>query len=88
MPIDVDQLTRRVPGTLGLGDEPFVVCLGRVDAGKEADLVERFARFRNDEAADRIAGPVVGAPPTTPGSPCSGRCRPSTSSVCSQPPRC
>ena len=72
MPIDVDaavdaEAARRA---LDLGDEPFVVCLGRVDAGKGVhDLVERFARFRERRGAGRlvIAGPVVDAPPATPG---------------------
>ena len=72
MPIDVDaavdaEAARRA---LDLGDEPFIVCLGRVDAGKGVhDLVERFARFRERRGAGRlvIAGPVVDAPPATPG---------------------
>jgi glycosyltransferase involved in cell wall biosynthesis len=52
---------------LGLGDEPFVLCLGRVDRGKGThDLVERFARFRASRGGGRLvlAGPV--AEPTPP----------------------
>jgi len=50
---------------LGLGDEPFVLCLGRVDAGKGVhDLVDRFSRFRERYGIGRLvlAGPVVDAP--------------------------
>jgi glycosyltransferase involved in cell wall biosynthesis len=72
MPVDVDapvdpELAR---SALGLGDEPFVVCLGRVDAGKGVhELVERFARFRAQRGSGRlvIAGPVVDPPPATDG---------------------
>ena len=72
MPIDVDSPVdpAGARNALGLGDEPFVVCLGRVDAGKGVhDLVERFARFRERRGSGHlvIAGPVVDAPPTTPG---------------------
>ncbi|MEM9521670.1 MAG: glycosyltransferase family 4 protein [Actinomycetota bacterium] len=72
MPVSVDAPVD--PGAartaLGLGDEPFVVCLGRVDAGKGVhDLVERFSHFRTRRGRGRlvIAGPVVEAPPQTPG---------------------
>lgn len=72
MPIDVDASTdpHTAREALGLGDEPFVVCLGRVDAGKGVhELVERFARFRERRGGGRlvIAGPVVDAPPATEG---------------------
>ena len=68
MPIGIDasvdaEAARRA---LNLGDEPFAVCLGRVDAGKGVhDLVERFARFRARRGGGRlvIAGPIVDAPP-------------------------
>jgi len=55
---------------LGLGDEPFVLCLGRVDRGKGThDLVERFARFRSERGRGRLvlAGPVAEAPPRVDG---------------------
>lgn len=72
MPVDVDAAIDPTSArqALGLGDEPFVVCLGRVDAGKGVhDLVERFARFRERRGDGRlvIAGPVVDTPPSTPG---------------------
>ncbi|MEM9467313.1 MAG: glycosyltransferase family 4 protein [Actinomycetota bacterium] len=72
MPIDVDAPVdpAAARAALGLGDEPFVVCLGRVDAGKGVhDLVERFRRFREQRGSGRLvlAGPVVDAPPATPG---------------------
>ncbi len=55
---------------LGLGDEPFVVTLGRVDRGKGTfDLIEGFSRFRAENGFGRLvlAGPVVEAPPATDG---------------------
>ena len=72
MPIGIDasvdaEAARRA---LNLGDEPFAVCLGRVDAGKGVhDLVERFARFRARRGGGRlvIAGPIVDAPPSIEG---------------------
>ena len=60
---------------LGLGDEPFVLCLGRVDRGKGThDLVERFGRFRAARGAGRLvlAGPVAEAPPDVAGVTCLG----------------
>jgi len=71
MPIEVDDVVDpdRARTELGLGDEPFVVCLGRVDAGKGVhDLVERFERFRAVRGHGRLvlAGPVVDAPPPSP----------------------
>jgi glycosyltransferase involved in cell wall biosynthesis len=60
---------------LGLGDEPFVLCLGRVDRGKGThDLVERFARFRSARGKGRLvlAGPISEAPPTADGVLCLG----------------
>lgn len=55
---------------LGLGDEPFALCLGRVDRQKGThDLVERFARFRTGRGHGRLvlAGPVADAPPPVDG---------------------
>ena len=55
---------------LGLGEEPFVMALGRVDAGKgTGELVSLFSRFRREHAAARLVltGPVVGRPPKAPG---------------------
>jgi len=55
---------------LGLGDEPFVVALGRIDRGKGIhDLVERFTRWRARRGAGRLvlAGPVVHPIPPTAG---------------------
>ena len=55
---------------LGIGDEPFVVALGRIDPGKGTDeLVSRFSRFRQEQDTARLvlAGPVVRLPPRTPG---------------------
>lgn len=60
---------------LGLGDEPFVLALGRIERGKGShDLVERFGRLRAERAASRLvlAGPVVDAPPDMPGVECLG----------------
>ena len=60
---------------LGLGDEPFVVALGRIEKGKGShDLVKRFARFRAERGSGRLilAGPVVDAPPETAGVECLG----------------
>lgn len=61
-PADPEQARQQ----LGLGDEPFVLCLGRIDAGKGVhDLVSRFARFRQREGRGRLvlAGPVADRPP-------------------------
>ncbi|MEQ8840645.1 MAG: glycosyltransferase family 4 protein [Acidimicrobiales bacterium] len=60
---------------LGLGDEPFALCLGRVDRGKGThDLVDRFARFRAARGHGRLvlAGPVAEAPPAVDGVVCLG----------------
>jgi glycosyltransferase involved in cell wall biosynthesis len=60
---------------LGLGDEPFALCLGRVDRGKGThDLVERFGRFRAARGRGRLvlAGPVAESPPDVPGVTCLG----------------
>ena len=68
MPAAPDAAAARA--ALGLGDEPFVLCLGRVDRGKGThDLVERFARFRAERGRGRLvlAGPVAEAPPSVAG---------------------
>ena len=60
---------------LGLGEEPFVVCLGRVSRGKGAhDLVERFAAIRRRPrgAGLVLAGPVIDEVPETAGVLCLG----------------
>ncbi|GJM39548.1 MAG: hexosyltransferase [Acidimicrobiales bacterium] len=61
---------------LGLGDEPFFLCLGRIDRAKGVhDLVERFGRYRADGGAGRLvlAGTVGEEPPSGPGVICLGR---------------
>ena len=66
--VEADPLAARA--ALGLGDEPFVVYLGRVDRGKGVhDLVARFdaARRRRGNGRLVLAGPVVDEPPRTPG---------------------
>jgi glycosyltransferase involved in cell wall biosynthesis len=60
---------------LGLGDEPFVLCLGRIDRGKGThDLVERFGRWRAAGGRTRLvlAGPIAEAVPSTDGVVCLG----------------
>ncbi|MDG2029328.1 MAG: glycosyltransferase family 4 protein [Acidimicrobiales bacterium] len=60
---------------LGLGDEPFALCLGRVDPGKGVhDLVERFDRHVGLGGAGRliVAGAVDGAAPSGRGVTCIG----------------
>ena len=55
---------------LGLGDEPYVVYLGRLDRGKGVhDLVARFGAYRARTGRGRLllAGPVIERPPDTPG---------------------
>ena len=55
---------------LGLGEEPFVVALGRVDAGKGThELASLFTRFRSHYGRGQLvlAGPVVGKPPKADG---------------------
>ncbi|HWS47453.1 MAG TPA: glycosyltransferase family 4 protein, partial [Acidimicrobiia bacterium] len=55
---------------VGLGEEPYLLCLGRVDDGKGARLLaECFARYRARRPAPLrlvFAGPVVHAPPAHP----------------------
>ena len=54
----------------GLGDEPFMVALGRVDGGKGTlALIDLFTRLRRQNGRGRLvlAGPVVGKPPKTRG---------------------
>ncbi len=60
---------------LGLGDEPFVVCLGRVDRGKGThDLVQAFSRVRSERGGGRLvlAGPVIHPVGDEPGITCLG----------------
>ena len=71
-PVNPDAARR----ALGLGDEPFCVYLGRVDAGKGVlDLVERFRAFRQRRGGGRlvIAGPVIDKPPVVDGVDVLGR---------------
>ncbi|MGH9158027.1 MAG: glycosyltransferase family 4 protein [Acidimicrobiales bacterium] len=56
--------------TLGLGERPYLLCLGRVDEGKGTTLVARyFAAYkqrRPGPLALVLAGPVVNRPPPHP----------------------
>lgn len=77
--LPVEMATRPDPAAaraaLGLGDEPFVLCLGRIDRGKGThDLVERFGRLRAARGNGRLvlAGPVAEPPPETEGVVCLG----------------
>lgn len=68
LPVEVDGPVNPdgARSTLGLGDEPYVLALGRVDAGKgTGDLLDLFLRYRNGSRQCRLvlAGPVVGKPP-------------------------
>ncbi|PLS76445.1 MAG: hypothetical protein CYG61_01960 [Actinobacteria bacterium] len=55
---------------LGLGDRPYLLCLGRVDEGKGSTLLARFfATFKHRHPGPLalvFAGPVVHAPPVHP----------------------
>ncbi|HVE47412.1 MAG TPA: glycosyltransferase family 4 protein [Acidimicrobiales bacterium] len=55
---------------LGLGDRPYLLCLGRVDEGKGSTLLARFFAAYKDRHPGPLtlvfAGPVVHAPPTHP----------------------
>ena len=71
LPVEADAVAdpRAARAALGLGDEPFVVALGRVDPGKGThDLVSRFSRFRAETGTGRLvlAGPVIRKPPDSP----------------------
>ena len=69
--VDPDRARR----DLDLGDEPFVVCLGRVDRGKGTHaLIEHFAAYRERSGGGRLvlAGPVVESPPAVDGVTCLG----------------
>ncbi len=73
--MDTDPDPAAARAALGLGDEPFVLCLGRVDRGKGThDLVERFGRWRAGGGRSRLvlAGPVAQAVPSTDGVVCLG----------------
>ncbi len=71
LPVDetvADPVGARV--ALGLGDEPFLVYLGRIDRGKGVhDLVAGFADVRARRGSGRLvlAGPVVDEPPRSAG---------------------
>ncbi len=72
LPIEVDGPVdpERARSALGLGDEPFVVALGRIDIGKGThELVRRFSDFRARTGRGRLvlAGPVIDALPETDG---------------------
>ena len=71
VPVDAASALR----SLGFGDEPFVLSLGRVDRGKGThDLVQRFDRFRQRRGNGRLvlAGPVAQRLPTVAGVECLG----------------
>ena len=61
----------------GIGDEPFLLCLGRVDDGKGARLLaECFTRYKHRRPGDVklvYAGPVIDAPPPHPDIVIAGR---------------
>ena len=60
---------------LGLGDEPFIIYLGRVTRGKGAlDLVARFTAMRERRGGGKLilAGPVIDEVPETRGVVCVG----------------
>jgi len=72
LPIEVNAPVdpERAREALGLGSEPFVVTLGRVDRGKGTfDLIDSFSRFRETNGGGRLvlAGPIVETPPITDG---------------------
>ncbi|HVF75616.1 MAG TPA: glycosyltransferase family 4 protein [Acidimicrobiales bacterium] len=58
------------PADFGLGDRPYLLCLGRVDDGKGAGMLARyFAEYkarRPGPLALVFAGPVVNRPPAHP----------------------
>lgn len=58
------------PADFGIGDRPYLLCLGRVDDGKGAGMLARyFAEFkarRPGPLALVFAGPVVNRPPDHP----------------------
>jgi glycosyltransferase involved in cell wall biosynthesis len=62
---------------VGIGDEPFLLCLGRVDDGKGARLLaECFTRYKQRRPGDLklvYAGPVIDAPPAHPDIVIAGR---------------
>ncbi len=55
---------------LGLGDRPYLLCLGRVDEGKGSTLLARFFAAYKERHPGPVAlvfaGPVVHAPPAHP----------------------
>ena len=71
-PIEIDGVVApaEARAALGLGDESFALCLGRVDGGKGVhDLVRRFGEFRARRGRGKlvVAGPVIDKPPATDG---------------------
>ena len=65
---EIDPVSAR--GTLGLGDEPFAMSLGRVERGKGShELAERFSALRVRRGSGRLvfAGPVIDKPPAADG---------------------
>ena len=72
LPVEIDGPVNpdEARSAFGLGDEPFVMALGRIDAGKgTSDLINLFLQFRNANRRSRLvlAGPVVGKPPKAEG---------------------
>jgi len=63
-----DQAVARA--TLGVGDRPFVLCVGRVDEGKGTTLLARFfgayKKRHPGPLALVLAGPVISPPPAHP----------------------
>lgn len=65
---EIDPVSARE--TLGLGDEPFAMSLGRVERGKGShELVERFSALRVERGSGQLvfAGPVIDKPPNADG---------------------
>ena len=65
------ELPSRSPGELtGLGDRPYLLCLGRVDGFKGTTmLAELFAAYKRRHPGPLalvLAGPISAAPPTSP----------------------
>ena len=72
LPVEVDSIVEPelARSALGLGDEPFITYLGRVDAGKGThELISLFSQFRSQQGQGRLvlAGPVIGKPPKADG---------------------
>ena len=67
-PVEADPLVART--RLGLGDRPYLVCVGRVDRSKGTDLLARYfleyKRRNPGPLALVLLGQVVDAPPASP----------------------